>query len=134
MSTTAAYDEFCTLAGAFAAAQQLPIGFPGVKFTPPATGHWLEVTWSPGPGQNYGLADGAPSLLQGVAQISVCGRPAETGLMPWTRIADAAVAAFGKGTTFGPVRVYRKPYQSAPITGAAWIMVPVTVMWQGFTA
>lgn len=134
MSTTAAYDEFCTLAIAFAAAAQLQIGFPGVRFSPPGTGEWLEVSWIPAQGRNYGRADGDPSLLQGIAQISVCGRPNGEGIKPLATIADSAIAAFGKGTKFGPVRVYRRPYQSDSIVDPARIMIPVTIMWQGFTA
>lgn len=131
MSTTTAYDAFCALAGAFAQAQGLPVAFPGIGFRPPAQGLWLEAAWIPNATQNYGMADDGPSLHRGLAQISVCGRPG-AGIMPLTLVADAAIAAFGKGTTFGGMRVYRKPYQSAPIEQPERLMVPVTVMWQGF--
>lgn len=130
MSTTAAYDAFCALAGTFGQAQGLLVSSPGIGFRPPAQGLWLEVTWVPNATQNYGMSDDGPSLHRGLAQISVCGRPG-AGIMPLTQVADAAIAAFRKGTTFGGMRVYRKPYQSAPIEQPERLMVPVTIMWQG---
>lgn len=131
MSTTSAYDAFGLLVADFAHSQGLPISLPGIGFSPPERGLWLEAAWVPNATQNYGLADDGPSLHRGLAQISVCGRPG-AGIMPLTEVADAAIAAFGKGTTFGGMRVYRKPYQSAPIEQPERLMVPVTVMWQGF--
>lgn len=132
MSTTSAYDEFALQAGAFAAARSLPIAFPAVKFAAPEQGQWLEVSWVPGATRNYGLADTGPSLLQGLAQVSVCERPGD-GIVGLTELADEVIAAFAKGTVFGPVRVYRKPYQSGSIIDPARVMVPVTIMWQGFS-
>lgn len=131
MSTTSAYDAFALQAGAFAAARALPVSFPGLKFDPPDEGQWLEVSWVPGPTQNYGLADNGPSLLQGLAQVSVCERPG-AGIARLAELADEVIAAFAKGTEFDTVRVYRRPYQSGAITDPARVMVPVTIMWQGF--
>lgn len=131
MSTDAIYDAFAVLVGQFAAAQGVPVSFPAVGFDTPDSGLWLELQWFPNETQNYGTADNGPSLLQGVAQIGVCDRPGR-GLAPAHQLADAAVAAFGKGLTFAGVRVYRKPWVASVIADPDRVMLPVLVSWRGF--
>jgi len=131
MSTDAIYDAFATLAATFAAAEGVPCSYPGVSFDPPASGTWLELQWYPNETQNYGTADDGPSLLQGFAQLSACDRPGG-GLKPAGQLADRIVAAFGKGTTFAGVRVYRKPWVNSVIPDPERLMLPVTIPWRGF--
>jgi hypothetical protein len=131
MNDTEIYDAFAALVGEFATAKQLPVSFPGINFTPPAAGAWLEFQWFPNQTQNYGMADDGPSLLQGFGQLSACYRPG-TGIITGTTITDYIIAAFGKGTTFAGVRVYRKPWVSTLIQDPERIMAPVTIMWRGF--
>lgn len=131
MTNDAIYDAFASLVGAFAAAQGVPCSYPGVGFDPPASGLWLELQWFPNQTQNYGMADNASSLLIGFAQLSACYRPG-AGLGPGNKMADAIITAFGKGTAFVGVRVYRKPWVNSVITDPARVMHPVTIPWQGF--
>ncbi|MBO9766516.1 MULTISPECIES: phage tail terminator-like protein [Xanthomonas] len=131
MSNTAIYDAFAGLVGAFATAQGLPCSYPGLAFTPPTDGAWLELQWFPNETQNYGMADDGPSLLQGFGQLSACYRPGG-GIMVGTRITDQIIAAFAKGTNFAGMRVYRMPWTSTIIQDPERHMHPVTIMWRGF--
>lgn len=130
------YDDFAVQLGAFAAqlSPALPVSFPGAGMDPPATGAWLEAVWIPNQTANYGLADDAPSLLQGMAQVNVCYRPGE-GIVEGLQLAGMVVEAFGKGTRFAErVRVYRKPWIANVIEDPDRVMHPVTIPWQGFNA
>ncbi|WP_115560017.1 phage tail terminator-like protein [Xanthomonas arboricola] len=131
MSDTAIYDAFAALVGTFAAAQGLLCSYPGISFTPPTAGAWLELQWFPNQTQNYGMADDGPSLLQGFGQLAACYRPGN-GIMVGMRITDGIIAAFDKGTDFAGVRVYRKPWTSTIIQDPERHMHPVTIMWRGF--
>ncbi|MBD8696599.1 phage tail terminator-like protein [Stenotrophomonas sp. CFBP 13718] len=133
MSDTAIYDAFAGLAGAFATATDLPCSYPGLGFTPPAQGAWLELQWFPNQTQNYGMGDDGPSLLQGFGQLSACYRPG-AGIIVGTKITDQIIAAFAKGTAFSGVRVYRKPWTSSIIQDPERIMHPVTIPWRGFVS
>lgn len=133
MSDDAIYDAFAGLVGTFAGqfSPALKVSYPGVGFAPPTAGAWLEVQWFPNQTQNYGLDDDGPSLLQGFGQVSVCYRPGG-GIVSGLALARLVTAAFGKGTTFGGVRVYRKPWVSSVIQDPERIAHPVTIMWHGF--
>lgn len=131
MSTGPVYDAFSQLVIAFAAAEGLPCSYPAVSFDPPASGLWLELQWFPNETQNYGTGDGDAALLQGFAQLSACDRPGG-GLKAGAELADRIIAAFGKGTTFAGVRVYRKPWVNSIIPDPERVMQPVTIAWRGF--
>lgn len=131
MSDTAIYDAFAGLVGAFAASIGLPCSYPGISFTPPTSGSWLELQWFPNQTQNYGMEDDGPSLMQGFGQLAACYRPG-AGIMVGTQLTDQIIAAFAKGTTFAGMRVYRKPWTSTIIQDPDRDMHPVTIMWRGF--
>ena len=131
MNDTEIYTAFADLVSAFAAAQGLRCGYPGLGFTPPTSGSWLELQWFPNQTTNYGTEDDGPSLLQGFAQLSACYRPPKS-IVTGTAITDRIIAAFGKGTTFAGMRVYRKPWVSSIIQDPERVMHPVTIMWRGF--
>lgn len=133
MSDTAIYDAFAGLVGEFVAAIGLPCSYPGLGFTPPANGPWLELQWFPNQTQNYGMGDDGPSLLQGFGQLSACYRPGG-GIIVGTTITDQIIVAFAKGTAFAGVRVYRKPWTSSIIQDPERIMHPVTIPWRGFVS
>ncbi len=135
MNDTVIYDAFATLVGQFAAAEALPCSYPGKGFTPPtgAGARWLELQWFPNQTENYGMADEGPFLMQGFGQLSACYRPGQ-GIMVGTRITDAIIAAFAKGTTFAGMRVERKPWTSAIIQDPQRAMHPVTIRWRGFVS
>lgn len=133
MSDSAIYDAFAELLAAFAAqlSPALTVAYPGVGFTPPTAGEWLELVWIPNETQNYGIADDGPSLLQGLAQVNVCYRPGQ-GIVQGLALCDAVVAAFGKGTEFAQMRVYRKPWVALVIQDPERVMHPITIPWRGF--
>ncbi len=133
MSDDLIYDAFCDLVGAFAAqfSPPLQVAFPGVGFKPPTSGQWLELVWIPNETQNYGLGDDGPSLLQGLAQINVCYRPGP-GIVGGLALAKQVIAAFGKGTGFAGMRVYRKPWVASVIEDPERVMHPITIPWRGF--
>lgn len=133
MSDDAIYDAFCGLLSAFAAqlSPPLAVAFPGVGFTPPTEGMWLELVWIPNETQNYGIADDGPSLLQGLAQVNVCYRPGR-GIVDGLAMVNAVIVAFGKGTEFGTMRVNRKPWCASPINDPERVMHPITIPWRGF--
>lgn len=133
MSDDEIYDAFCDLLNAFAAqlSPALTIAFPGIGFTPPTSGMWLELVWIPNETQNYGIEDDGPSLLQGLAQVNVCYRPGP-GIVDGLAMAKQVIAAFGKGTTFATMQVYRKPWVASVIEDPERVMHPVTVPWRGF--
>lgn len=136
MSDEAIYDDFCTKLSTFAGgfSPPLQVAFPGIGFTPPAAGMWLELQWVPNETVNYGMADDAPVLMQGLAQVGVCYRPGG-GLMAGLQLAGAVVAAFPKGTRIADlVRVYRKGWVASVIEDPERLMHPVIIPWQGFDA
>lgn len=131
MSDYAIYEEFSAKVTAFAASVGLQCAYPGVGFTPPTAGQWLEFQWFPNETQNYAIGDESPSLKQGFAQLSVCYRPG-AGVRQGNERTDQIIAAFRKGTTFAGMRVYRQPWTNNLITDPSRIMHPVTIMWRGF--
>lgn len=129
--SAAAYDDFAIKVGAFAAGLGLPVSYPAVGFTPPASGAWLEARWFPNATQNYGKSNDGPSLRQGFAQLGVCYRPGG-GLGSGLELAGQIITAFGKGTAFAGASVYREPFVSSVIEDPERVMLPVTIYWRGF--
>lgn len=128
------YDAFATAATVFAAAQSppLPIAFPGVQFTPPDAGAWLEAMFFPNETQNYGVGNSGPSQHRGFFQLAVAVRKG-VGLVPPAEVAGAVLAMFEKGTLWGPARVYRKGWISSVVQGSGVaekvdrLILPVTI-------
>lgn len=103
------------------------IAYPGVDFTPPATGPWLEIMLMPNQPLDDGLRPGDGIVPQGIIQINAVGRPGD-GEIAVSQAADAAAGAFSKGTTIvAPVRVQRRPYQLDTLYTGDRITIPVTV-------
>lgn len=121
-------NAFKAVLATFAAAQGIPVAWPGVAFTPPQTGSWLEMAWFPNETMN--LAFGAVSQYRGFGQVSCCCRPGPgDGVV--LALADAVIDAFPKGTQLGIARVERKPWASSELSAPDRIAVPVTVRYQG---
>ena len=103
-----------------------PIGWPGVNFTPPGSGYWLEVTlFENSPLQPYLGNDDGP-LLQGMIQVLACTRPG-SGLVGVSGVADQVVAALPKGTRINSAaKINRHPYRMADDVEDARVVIPVT--------
>lgn len=127
----AAYDDFATKLAAVASGKGVPVSFPGVPFTPPASGLWLEASWVPNEPLNYGTADDGPTLERGLALVNVCGRPGG-GVGPVLDLAEHVRHAFGKGTRFAGVRVYSKPSVTLLPSEPSRLVSAVTIHWSGF--
>jgi hypothetical protein len=130
------YVGFCEVVENLAAqtSPPVPVSYPGVGFTPPSAGIWLEVQWHPNRTVNYGMANEAPSLLRGFGRVLVCYRPGQ-GIPDGLEMAQRVVDAFAKGTILaGNVRVYRQPSIGPQLTDPERISHPVTVDWSGFDA
>ena len=108
-----------------------PIAYPGIDFTPPASGVWLEVTLFPNEGIDSGLGYSSTTIPQGIFQVSAVDRPGN-GVFPVTNAAQEVQSAFPKGTTIAEsVRVQRSPYQMDPIFEGDRLYIPVTIPYSG---
>lgn len=133
MSQATIYDDFAERVGLFAAeySPPLPVSYPGVPFTPPAAGIWLELRWFPNETGTYGMSDENPCLvLVGFAQVTVCDRPG-AGLAATFEVATACIDWFRKGTTLGVARVEVQPWVSSVLSEPDRTMLPITVRWRG---
>ena len=103
------------------------IAWPGLNFTPPESGVWLEVTFLPNRGIDDGLANDSDVVPQGIYQVMAVTRPGN-GLFPVTNAAQSVIDALPKGTNIsGLVRVHRHPYQGSAIKDSDRVMIPVTI-------
>lgn len=110
-----------------AAALGYPLSFPGVNFTPPDSGIWLEVSFLPNTGIDDRLAYDGEVVPQGIIQVMAVMRPGE-GIASLTAAAESVINAFPSGTYLSsPVRVVRKPYQGSAIQEGDRLMIPVTI-------
>ena len=107
------------------------IAWPGVNFTPPGTGIWLEVAFFPNQGIDDGLPYNSSVTPIGIFQVSAVGRPG-SGVIPLEAAADAIRGAFARGTTITtPVRVSRAPYNMSLIETDDKIFIPVSIPYAG---
>lgn len=110
----------------------LPIAWPGIVFTPPGTGMWLEAKLFPNEPRDLAWdADGC-ALQRGFLQVMVGYRPGG-GQVNASQVADAVIAHFPKATELGPVRVSKRPYQTPPLTEADKLYIAVTIPYSGIT-
>lgn len=125
------YNDFAEAVAVFAAATSppLPVSYPGVHFTPPDAGAWLEVRWFPNETQNWGIGNDGPSVMQGFGQVSVYYRPG-AGIVDGLLLAGAIVDAFPKGTQLARASVQRKPWISAVVSDGDKVFHPVTIPYK----
>jgi len=110
-----------------AAGFSIPIAWPGVNFTPPASGTWIEVTLFENEPLQPGLASDAVVHQVGILQINVTNRPGQ-GFVGIEATANQVIAAFPKGTRIGVHgKVTRTPYKQSGITEGDKIMIPVRI-------
>ena len=108
-----------------------PIAWPGVDFTPPAKGEWLEVAFFPNTGRQNGLGNDAQLTPEGMYQVTCYTRPG-SGVGSLQTAADAVRATFPKGRIMtGSVRVTRTPYDIQFDQGSDRIAIAVTIPYLG---
>ena len=86
-----------------------PISWPGINFTPPESGYWLEVMHLPNRGVDDQLANDGHVSPQGIFQVIVAGRPGSE--ISLREVAETVQGVFPKGTEIvAPIRATRHPY------------------------
>lgn len=107
----------------------VPISWPGVNFTPPNTGNWVEVTLFENEPTNYGIANDDEESPRGILQVTACGRPGR-GLVALNTLAEQIQAAFPKGARIeGQIRVTRQPWRLGDITEDDRVKIPVSISY-----
>lgn len=131
----AVYDAFALRLGSFASgfSPPLPVSFPGVPFTPPDTGMWLEAAFFPNTTANYGLGEAGPFLHQGFLQASVCVRPV-SGILAPLEVAGALGDYFRKGTVIGPVKIEQPPSAMSPVVLPDRLVQAVSIPYRALLA
>lgn len=104
-----------------------PIAWPGVNFTPPNSGLWLQVALFENQPLQPGLSNTAGVGLRGILQITACGRPG-LGYAALDTLAESVIAAFPKGKpVLSASRVTRTPYKMGDVTTDDRLMLPVRI-------
>lgn len=81
------------------------------KFTPPATGLWLEVEFQPNEDIDNGLGPGDDVVPRGMMTVIVMGRPGNAGIIPMIDLAEQIKVAYPKDYRLaGLVRIRRHPW------------------------
>jgi len=110
----------------------LTVAYPGIAFTPPATGMWIELAWIPNTADEPWLDNDAQVVERGIFQIGICDRLG-VGEFPLNRAADAVIEHFRKGTKMvsGPVtvRIEQRASSEPAISYDTKIMTPISVRY-----
>lgn len=86
-----------------------PVQWPGVKFTPPDSGVWLELFFQPNADIDNGLGYNDETIPQGFLTIMVMTRPG-SGIVGLMTAIDELRDIYTKGLILsGLVRIVRKP-------------------------
>lgn len=114
----------------------LPISWPNLSFTPPAT-TYLRVSNLLNTPQRLAIGNGDPVLQQGIFQVTVSA-PTNGGELPALEIAGQIVDHFALGTmldfTGGRVRIDTPANAGSPLKspdGSRW-EIPVSIAWRAF--
>lgn len=114
-------------ARAIGQARSVPVAYPGVDFTPPDSGLWMELLVFWNGSQDYAV--GRVAVGRGFFRLMVCTRPG-AGLVPVTQLSEAIIAYFPKGTLLGPARTDSTPSTGGPIITSDKLIIPVTVQFR----
>ena len=105
----------------------LPIAYPDVPFTPPASGKYLEVSIFYNRPAWEGLAAGR--MDQGLLQVTVVW-PKGQGIPGPMRHAGEVIDHFPKGLALtNGVKISRQPYAASPLLDDSDTRIPVTISW-----
>jgi len=133
MSTTEIIEAAFQSLESFTYEPQPAILYPGLKTEPPQRGMWLQPMVFPNEPDDIAWDNDACIDTRGFLQILIYFRPG-MGVIEPSVLADALIAFFPKGSTIGPVRVLKRPWQSPPVVeDSSALFIPVTVPYQGLT-
>lgn len=122
---TALFAAIFQQVSSFASINNVPVKYPAKKFTPPASGSWLEL--SIGPNDIDTTLSDQSDYRRGVIQINVAGRP-NINPLELTELADLIVAEFYKTKTLiDSVIVTRTPYLTNVLELDDRVLLPVTI-------
>jgi hypothetical protein len=86
-----------------------PIAGPAVKFTPPDSGMWLEVSFAPNSDLDNALQYDSGYIPRGIYQVTVYDRPGQ-GDQAAGLLAEQIQLLYAKGTAItGQIRVIERP-------------------------
>lgn len=106
-----------------------PIAWPGVKFTPPGSGAWLEVSIFEGTGQQPGMAYDSSYYPEGIIQVSAVTRTG-FGFKPADDAAHAVVAALPAGTVIQDgIKITRRPTIGGELIDSDKLYLDVTARY-----
>jgi len=133
MSTTAILRASLEVMNGFIYSPMPDIAWPGIPFTPPAEGLWLQFGYFPNDDENIAWDDDSCVESRGHLRILVYYRPGVGTVKP-TILADELIKHFSKGLQLGPVRVSKRAWQTLPVAeDSSKSYIPVTVPYQGLT-
>ena len=133
MSTTEILEALFEKLESFVYSPQPDVLWPGKQEDPPEAGMWLQPGLFPNETGDIAWDNDACVDTRGFAQILVYFRP-DQGQPDPSKLADALIAFFPKGSDLGPVRVRKRPWQSPMITqDASKLYIPVTISYKGLT-
>jgi hypothetical protein len=105
------------------------IAWPGVDFTPPDEGVWLEPIVIRGYGIDEGLPLDSIYMPNGTFRVGVCSRPGG-GVVALVGVAQTIAATLVKGTRFADGSfIVNHPKLQTPIIQPDKITVPVTMAY-----
>ena len=106
-----------------------PIAWPGVDFTPPDTGIWLEPVIIRGDGLDPGLPMDSVYMPNGTFRVGVCTRPGN-GIVAVAAMAETIAATLVKGTRFSDgTFIVNNPRAQTAIIEPDRITVPVSMAY-----
>lgn len=106
-----------------------PVAWPGVDFTPPASGVWLELAIFPNEPQTVTMNADGLQVERGFVQVLAVTRPG-AGIVSATMLAERVSDHFAKALQLGPVRVRAIPWIGPPVVEPDRILVPVTISYR----
>lgn len=113
----------------------LPIAYPEVAFTPPASGRYLEVRVFANRSAWQSIAGGG--MGQGLLQVTVVW-PKGQGVITAGQAADAVAAHFQNGLAMfaggHAVKVIGEPEAMSPNSDGPSLRIPITVNWSASRA
>jgi len=120
----------------FTASPALPVAYPGIAFTPPADGRYLDATFLPNRPANEPVGFNHQIVRRGLFQIAVLW-PVGVGQVAPVDIGGQVAAHFARGTVIRRngvvVSVLNAPWTSPPLQEPDRVRVPVTISWHCFS-
>ena len=108
-----------------------PVAYPGVNFTPPDTGRWLELIVLPNGNLNQPINSHSTPLPKGLFRVNVCLAAWDGNSKKLFEMADAVAVAFpiGKPLLGNAVRVGGWPEVGALMANDGVMRVPVSITY-----